>query len=283
MAEEDLIEQDESLHEEPTAEEIAAAKEQEDEARKYGWRPKEEFDRDPEGWVDADRFLELPSTHVKMMRDERKALEAKFEQDRQQWRQELAGIKAVSQKAIERAREQERSEWQARVEAAQAAQRKAAEDHDTVALLEAQNREKRLLSAEPKPEPTQGPRAPAPDDLAFMEKYRAENEWTKHPGLMAEGAQYINMAAEGGRSFSNWQEQVEYAEGLLKQKYPHVFQVPAPAVSRVESGGMAPARRPAGRGADDLPPEAKRVGQEYVSEGIYKNLAEYAKDYWAEA
>ena len=52
-----------------------ARKEIEDAARKYGWRPKGEFDRDPSGWVDADRFLELPATRLKMTNDAKRELE----------------------------------------------------------------------------------------------------------------------------------------------------------------------------------------------------------------
>ena len=32
--------------------------------------PEEEYDRNPEGWVDAQRFLELPQTQVKILRDQ---------------------------------------------------------------------------------------------------------------------------------------------------------------------------------------------------------------------
>ena len=67
----------------------------------------------------------------------------------------------------------------------------------------------------------------------------------------------------------------------LRQKYPHLFQPQQAAASRVEGGGLATRARN-GKGADDLDAETRKIAKELVDEGVYKNVAEYAKDYWAQ-
>jgi len=92
---------------EPSPEQVEA----EGEARKYGWKAKEEFDLAPEGWVDANRFLELPSTQVKMLRDTRKQLERELrERD-----EKLSGIERTARTAVEAARKQERERYEAQL------------------------------------------------------------------------------------------------------------------------------------------------------------------------
>ena len=54
---------------------------------------------------------------------------------------------------------------------------------------------------------------------------------------------------------------------------------PAPVEggSRLANGGA-----PRARGAHDLPADAKRQGEKFVKEGLFKDLNEYARDYWSQ-
>ena len=46
---------------------------------------------------------------------------------------------------------------------------------------------------------------------------------------------------------------------------------------RVSSGAGRRAK-----GIGDLPAEAKRAGEEFVRDGTFKDLAEYAREYWSQ-
>jgi hypothetical protein len=48
---------------------------------------------------------------------------------------------------------------------------------------------------------------------------------------------------------------------------------------RVDSSDSAPST-PDGSGWKDLPPEAKSLGAEFISDGLFKNEAAYAKSYF---
>jgi hypothetical protein len=260
-------------------EDAAARQEAEAEARKYGWRPKAEFDRDPDGWVDASRFLELPSTNVKMLRDAKRELQQQLEAERKDRAEAFARIEATQAAVANRIREQERVKFEAEREQLLRAKREAAASHDLDRYDQLSRKEalmkppQDIVSAQVSQEPQRYPE---------VEDYRAKNEWAQDPALWNEAYQAVNAAIQFGKPFSSAQEQLVYAEGVMRRKYPHMFQAaPAAAISRVDGGGLATGRR-VGRGADDLPPEAKKVAAEYVKEGIYKSMAEYAADYFAQ-
>lgn len=265
----------------PSEEELAAQKEAEDEARKYGWRPKEEFDRDPEGWVDASRFLELPSTNVKMLRDTKRELEGQLADLKKSQTEEISRIQAVSKKATERQLEREKAAYEAKLRELQAGQRKAVEEADTEAFdnLRALEAEHRKHEPQPEPEmPGQPQQQPQIDPL--ISSYVEQHEWAKNPLLWGEATQAVEYGLRSKQiQPDNTQAQIDYAESVMKAKYPHLFAKPE---SRVETGGLATGA-PRNKGVDDLPADAKRIGKEYVEDGVYKNMAEYAADYWSEA
>ncbi len=102
--------------EQEAPERLEADRATEDEARKYGWRPKDEFKRDPQGWVDAKKFLDFPQTHNKKLRDELKAQQVdtderirRLEQghaaglrvQQERHRQQLADVRAAQERAVD--------------------------------------------------------------------------------------------------------------------------------------------------------------------------------------
>jgi hypothetical protein len=259
-------------------EDAAARQEAEAEARKYGWRPKAEFDRDPDGWVDASRFLELPSTNVKMLRDAKRELQSQLEAERKDRAEAFARMESAQRAVAERIRQQERAKFEAEREQLLRAKREAAASHD-LDRYDQLSRKEAMMKPPEDIAPAQQQEAPRYPEV---ESYRAKNDWAQDPALWSEASFAVDAAMRSGTRFNTAQEQLVYAESVMKRKYPHMFQAaPVAAISRVDGGGLATGRR-AGRGADDLPPEAKKVAAEYVKEGIYKNLAEYAADYFAQ-
>lgn len=263
---EEILEEEaqQEVVEQPSPEELAADQEAQEEARKYGWRPKEDFDRNPEGWVDAKRFLELPSTEVKKLRDESRAEKAEFEA-------RLAKMDAVNKATMERALEVERENHQRELNNLTAQQRQAVEEADTE-KYDALELQKQKLKA---PEPIAEPERKVDD---FTAKYMAENEWTKDPVLASVGFQAVQNDPIALRMPAK--EQWEFAERKVREYFPHKFKEPEtqkPARSKVDGGGLGGGQT--SKGVASLPPEALAAGKEFVAEGYYKSLEEYATFY----
>jgi len=269
---------DEPVADAPDPEQIEA----EGEAKKYGWKPKEAFDLAPDGWVDAKRFLELPSTQNKALRDAKRDLERRLDEVEAARKTDLEGVKAASKAAVDAVRRQEQERYNAEFAAINQRQREAVGMADTQ-RFDALERQKQQLRP-PAPvwnEPPPTPAAPAQDPV--VTDYLAKNEWAQDDALREEGARAIDAAQRNGRQFSGYADQLAYAESVMKRKYPHMFQQSTPqrpTQSRVDGGGLGGSARRA-KGGDDLPADVRKIGQEFVADGVFKTLDDYAKSYFA--
>lgn len=246
------------------------------EARKYGWKPKEEFDLEPDGWVDAEKFLSFPKTQLKMRNDTIRDLRGEIENLKKSQTEEFDRIKATNKVALERVRKQEQERFDAEMSRIREGKRQAVEVADTDAFDRLDAQEKAL-----KPPAPVEPQQTGPDPL--VAKYRAENEWAQDPALFNDAVQVVQAALNSGMQFADTQAQLDYAERAIQRRYPHMFQKPETPAPRpkVDPGGMGlGAKR--GKGAADLPPEAAKIAKEFVEEGIFKSVDDYAKDYWAQ-
>lgn len=246
------------------------------EAKKYGWRPKEDFDRDPEGWVDADRFLELPSTGVKMLRDTKRDLEKRVEESEKARAVDIARVEATSRAAIEAVRMQERQRYDTELTAVREAKRQAASMAD-VARYDALETRERQLSAPPVRQSDE--KQPHPDAVEYAA--RPEGAWLNNPELAKAGFHLIE--ANPSVKVLPPKVQIAFAEAELRKFYPTAFAAPAqqepPKASRVDGGGLAGGGRRT-KGADDLPADVRKVAAGFVKEGVFKDINAYAAAYW---
>jgi len=249
----------------------------EEEARKYGWRGKDEFDREPANWVDAERFMELPQTHVKMLRDETRDLKAQLERGAQ----EIEGIRRMSRVAVDEARKQAEAQYERDLAVIRAGQRKAVEDMDTERFDALAQREAQLRQNAPQAAPVDAPQVDQAE-IAKVEAYKRDNEWTQNPIIWGQVMSAIDNSPEVMALPAD--KQIEYADKMVRQSYPHLFAAPEPkpaAVQRVDGGGLGLGAKRS-KGANDLPSEAAKIGKEFVEEGIFKSLDDYAKQYFAQ-
>jgi len=242
------------------------------EARKYGWKPKDEFTLNPEGWVPAERFLELPSTQRKVVQDTNQRLERELKARDE----EMSRIAATTAEAIERVRKQERDRYEAQIAAFEAAKREAVDVGD-VARYDALTKQEKALRP---PDATPAPPATPQIDPAFT-AYLEASVWTKDPSAY----QFAAMAIEDHPEIKRLPplKQVQWAEKKVREFFPEHFPEPTakPQFSKVDGGGLGQIGK-RGKGPDDLPAEARKVGQEFVTDGIFKSLDEYAASYFAQ-
>lgn len=241
------------------------------EARKYGWKPREEFNLAPDGWVDAGRFLQLPTTQLKMSRDIQRNLAAQLKERDENFNR----LESMTKVAIERVRDQERSQYAAKIAELEQAKRAAAEIGDVEkydALARQQTEIKPPLPAGEVPQ--NGRPVFAPD----LEKYLSENAWTKDQAAFAFAKQAIDRSPDA--LMLPPLRQVQWAEKRVREFFPDLFPEEKRQVAKVDGGGIGFNGRTRERGADDLPSDARKQGEEFVKEGIFKSLSEYATDYF---
>jgi hypothetical protein len=129
-----------------------------------------------------------------------------------------------------------------------------------------------------------GAQVPQTDDATS--DFLAKAEWSKDSFLVKQMADAID-ADPHARQMSPL-EQVKWADQKVREYFPHKFQPQqqvqqsAPQRNRVEGGGLASSPHRRSKGADDLPPEAMKEGREWVKEGVFKSLDDFAKSYWTQ-
>lgn len=243
--------------------------EAEAEARKYGWRPKDEFDRDPKGWVDASRFLELPTTQKKMVQDELRQTTSEFTR-------RMERLERSNKAAMKRALEVQQEAHERDLKNVEAAQRRAVEDGDTDRYDALARHKQVLMKAAPRPDDADDTPA-GPDPYVSEYKESAEGAWLKDPMLFDFASRAIDNSR--GAAGQTAREQIAYAKTQVEKYFPHMFETkPKPRASRVDGGGLAGGR--ASGGAAKLPPEAVRAGKDFVKQGLFKSLDDYAKTYF---
>lgn len=244
-------------------------------ARKYGWRPKEEFRGNPDNWVEATRFVELPSTLYRMTREELSEVRKAREAEQKDFAARLEKIERASRSAINTALETQKAQYERDLSELKARQARAVEEGDTAEW-------QRLDAAREKmkaPEPVQ----PDPDAARIISEYRSKNTWIDDPVLFSAAYEEIERALKAGKVSNDTAEQLEYAERAVRMRYPGAFEKaepkPAPR-SKVDGGGLGAV--PRAKGVNDLPPEAVKQGREFVADGIFPNLEAYAEAYHKE-
>jgi hypothetical protein len=246
----------------PAAPDTAAV---EAEAARYGWKPRDKWRGDATGWVDAPAYLERSKTLLPVIQAQNAELREQIERDRREFTERTARLERIHEEARKREIEAVKAEMAAA---------KREMDFDR---FEATAARKAELERQTLPPP------PAPEVDPTVRDWIAANPVVTADPMMAR--MLLPLGEEAMRlGFRSPAEQVDYAERRLRSLFPDKWKAPEPQPQRrafapVDGGGLAPVKR--GRGAADLPAEARQAGERYVREGLFKSLDEYAADYWS--
>lgn len=186
-------------------------------ARASGWRPKEEFDGDPDQWVDAGEFVRRKPL-FDQLHQLKKELKSKAEQIEQ--------VSAYAAKAAERARAQALAE-------VEAAKKQAFEAGDYQAFAEAQQQEQQIHRQAQQPQPQEV--KPPPELVAFSERnarwFEKDQDMTDF--AVAKAEQYVR-----GQGLS-LPDALQKVEADVKRAFAHKFVNPnkdKPAAVVAENG-----------------------------------------------
>lgn len=261
------------------------AGEVETKAREMGWKPKDEWEGDDTGWMEAEAFIERQENLTKRA-------DAAAQAENRKLREEIASLKGVQaemRQTMDEFREfhskTEQRAYDRALKDIQTKQRQAVESGDTeafdAAAAEADALMKDAAASAPagkKPDQPQNP-----DDIPAFKDWHAKNDWYLDDVKLTAYAESIApaIARKGGYNGT----EAAYYEAIteeVKAEFPDRFENPnrKKAAAVESSGGAAPRKK--GRSYTDLPPEAKAQCDKYVKQGLLTK-EQYVKDYdWSE-
>jgi len=234
-------------------------------ARRYGWKPPEEWVGSKKGYVDdPERFLELPSTLRKRLEESDDRL--KKADDR------LSRMDRVMNTAMER----QKAQHEAELESVRKQMRSAVEEGDVEKYDELSKRQEQLSKQAPEPEKQDDKPQLPPAVSAYME--RDEGKWLKDPYLAQQASMIVDAGLKANEvPTGNAEAQLRYAEQRVRQLFPQYFETPATRAAKTDGGGMASARN--SKPEDKIPAEDRATLKGLVDQGIFKDMKEAAKYY----
>ena len=229
------------------------------EAREMGWRPKGEFKGDEANFIDAAEFVRRGKEFVPFLR----ANNAKLEKEVQGLKKTLKEFGDYHSKVEQRAYQQALRDLEAR-------QAEAVEANDVQAVRQIT---KEITDLEK--DVRQGKPDTTSDEEAF-EEWKAENAWFEKDATLRRLA--IGIAEEIKGDFPDPIKQRAEIARRVKAEMPEKFSNPrrtqAPAVEGVGAGPKT-----TGKSYADLPPEAKRMCDEFVRDIPGFTRDKFVKDY----
>lgn len=257
-------------------------------ARRMGWRPKEEFNQAPERWVDAKTFVERGMTELPVLRDRYRKLDGQFtgmSKELAETKRTLQDQSQVMNELREMARNSEdRAYIRAARELAQR-EREAVAAADTAAFDALQRERQDLEQTRPRvasdappvrPAAPAAPQAPqqAPPEV---EAWIRDNPWFTTDRTLNQVA--IAFDAEVKAEHPEWSisEQLAEAKSRVVARFPEKFGNPrrtaAPAV--LTSNNSPPPKKP--KGVKDLPREYQEAFARFQRQMPGYTEAEYMK------
>lgn len=254
----------------PEAPQPAWNREDEEEARLFGWKSPDEWQGEkPEGYIDnPQEFLDRVqrSRIFKTMQD-------KLSQTESASREQARKLEEMNARALER----QKAQYEQQMQQIVAAQRSAVLDGDTE-RFDALEKQK----SEMKP-PQEQPQQPSvPPEVA---SYKEQNDWAKDPVLWQEAVQAVEFGLKSGAlQTPDAKAQLEFAERTIRTKYPHLFQTEEKSQRKtppqtVDPGGLAQGIGRKAGAFSKLPADAKAQFQRYVSEGLFEDTKEGREEY----
>lgn len=234
------------------------------EARKHGWRPKDEFKGDPARWTDAEQFVKRADEVMPFLEKKTKAQQREIDDLKRTLKQFQQYVTTADKRAMERATAEIEARHTEAIETGDvAAAKKAVADLRQVEKDYAPPAED---MAEPEYDPAQA-RAELAEWVEQSGWYGTDDVKTKYADTQAN---LMGPAVEWEGGQAAW-----LAE--LDKRVERKFAAPKP--SAVNAGGSRPGARGSARGFNDLPPEARRQCERFEKQIPGFTRAQYVKDY----
>lgn len=264
-------------------------------ARAMGWVPKEEFRGPADNWRDADEFVrrgeeELPVARERLKETTRKVadLERKLRETAETHQRSIAQLERMSTRALDIQRQQIHASYEAAKRDAVSmadTDRYAQLVRDQQQALQQHDEQTHQAVVQPQRQPNpNGPPPLSPTDEATVNGWIEKNRWFQADEEMNLVAQRYHVKLGRERPGLSLEENLRETESYIRQRYPDKFGSTqrTTTAAAVEGGTRLATPTSRAKGANELPADARRQGEKFVKEGLFKDINEYAKDYWSQ-
>lgn len=273
----------------PAVDEAPQNNEVEDRARAMGWRPQDEYKGDPSKWRSAEDFVQRGESELPILRENLRRTTSEITTLRERLAKTEGNAQANFQrleKMTEVALARQRQTLEAQYAAAM---RDAAASGDLQRYDQLQEGQARAIAefdrtAQPAAAPVQEQpqqKQPDPYQQQTIQTWTQRNAWFEQDMEMRYAATaYSNQIASKTPGMT-LEENLAATEQYMRKRYSDKF--PQQGNSGVEgAGSRMPASAPRGRGAADLPPEARQAAEKMIRDGLFKDMNDYAKEYFTQ-
>lgn len=241
----------------------------EQEARKQGWVPKDEWRGDPDKWRDAGKFVEYGKEIIPILRDRLSKMERTYEMA-------MRKIKDVEKKAFERAK----VEYDQKLAELDRKELEAFNIGDATEYQHVKNERGRLKPPEePKAEPAEAGNG---DFLGWQ----TENKWFGTDRAMTAYAREMSVEIQARTGLPDGRELYDKVSEEVRKEFAHKFQNQRrQAAASVDSGSSAASSGAHGdkRVYANLPKSAKtecnRLIKDFEARGVKFTKEEYCASY----
>jgi hypothetical protein len=241
----------------------------EDEARKLGWRPKEEFDN-PEKWVDAKEYLYRRELMDKIHNQNRNM--KRMNEELETYRRSIENVEKIITRREELARQQER-------ETVMRERREAIQNGDIEAV---ERLDEKISHLKDEPVKKTQPDLP-PETRDWLKQH--ESTWFNKNSL--ENIEMMDEAARIEERFCKYnpntsvQDVLDTVEKEIRRKYPHRFKNPnLERKPEVEASGEYGSAKKSRIDMGKVTPALKTIAEQFVRKGLYKSADEYYKEFF---
>ena len=222
----------------------------EQKASTMGWKPKEEWEGDPNEWRSAKEFVDRQSLFDKI--DSLKST--------------IWELKKDYKNVFDKVSQSERARYDSEIAQLKAERKQAAKEGDTEKVVEISERLEVAQAAPPQPQTnTQGP------DPTF-ETWVKENSWYNTKPNLKEDADDFGIAYKTKNPNATFQQVLDHVTKKVKELHKDEFATKKPAASAVESGTGIPAKKAVKVSEADLSDMEKQVMNNFVKLKIYGDI-----------
>lgn len=245
------------------------ARDYEAEARRHGWTPKEEFKGDGSKWVDAETFVKRADEVMPFLKKQNGALKRELDDLKRQMRKASDYFSKAEERAYQKALSDIEQRHAEAVEMGDARAAKAAVD-------EMRKVEKDFEDTKAALEVPADDVADKPDEATLrreLNDWMEANDWYV---LDDKKRAYADLQAEKMGPAEQWPNGRKAWFDELAKRVDNRFSERPPVANN--PGGNRPGAK-GGRSYADLPPEAKKLCDKWVANGLIKSRDDYVKSY----
>lgn len=262
----------------------ATPSEVEEIAREMGWAPKTEWKGPAESWKSAKEFIR----HGTVIQRE---LKSRNDQQARDFEERISRLDRANQKALTNQRASIVAHYESQKEAAASIGDMSAYNAAKQAEREAlKNFDEEVADVIPPQQQQNGkanPHGAPPEVLDFAMR---NGDWFDKDPVMTGAALALNAAIGRDHPHLSIADKLTLVENEIKRRFPNGTQQQGQNGNnngqqqrggQVE-GGLRPIKTNKLKDWSSLPAEAKSAGTKQIKEGLFKDQADYATNYWAQ-